>query len=93
MTFGPCLTRAAHRPTLPRRFTVTASGLPDIEAAATAQPVVVGAASAVLVPVELQVSAARSATARLVEIPWIASLAPDALLDRAQQPCYHFYAC
>ena len=41
----------------PRQFTVTAAGLPGIKVTGVAQPVVVGAASSLLVPIQLQVAA------------------------------------
>jgi cytochrome c oxidase accessory protein FixG len=41
----------------PRQFTVTATGLPGIRVAGVAQPIVVGAASSLLVPIQLQVAA------------------------------------
>jgi cytochrome c oxidase accessory protein FixG len=41
----------------PRQFTVTATGLPGIRVTGVPQPVVVGAASALLLPIQLQVEA------------------------------------
>jgi cytochrome c oxidase accessory protein FixG len=41
----------------PRQFTVTATGLPGLKVTGLSQPVVVGAASALLVPIQLQVEA------------------------------------
>jgi cytochrome c oxidase accessory protein FixG len=75
----------------PRRFAVTASGLPGIHVAGVAQPVTVGGASSLLVPVELQAPAGEGGDgggSRKVEI--VVQAVDDPAVVRREQTRFLF---